>query len=303
MKAITQIIFAASLCLITAIAAADNGSLPVSNPTRAFGYTVGDLLEQAIGLNDGETTHTLQALPDIQREGRWITRQSAELNPTGQWLIIRYQIINSPPDVRLVSLPALTLSTTMGSSIEVPEWSFSVAPLTPLVPVAENSLPVMQNDWSPEAPSSIQLVRKMKGWSAALIALLFLWFAWWVARGMREASTLPFAHAYRAIRKHKTNTPNEDEKNWLSLHRAFDQASGRSINSGTIPALLQSTEWLEPFESDIRAFYKLSSERFFANDKPQTLFELAGFSKRLYKAEKRHTSKLPKHSLTTQEMS
>ncbi|MFK7859921.1 MAG: hypothetical protein AB8B64_13920 [Granulosicoccus sp.] len=303
MNAISGIFLVLSLCLTATVARADVGELFVSNPPRAFGYAVGDILEQTIGLKEGETTHTVQELPDTQREGRWITRHSIELQPNGQKLTIRYQIVNSPPDVRFVSLPALTLNTDQGRSIDIPEWSFSIAPLTPTLPSSENPLPVMQADWKPEAPSSTKLWRNIKTLSATLLLSFLLWFAWWVVRGMREAGTLPFAHAYRKIRRHTPNTTDGDASTWLALHRAFDQMGGRSINGGSIDTLLQTAKWLEPFESDIRAFYRLSSERFFANENTETSFDLQGLSKRLYKAEKRHTNTLPKRSLTTQEMS
>ncbi|MFK8079580.1 MAG: hypothetical protein AB8B97_04780 [Granulosicoccus sp.] len=302
MKVLLVRSLAVSLCLINAVAAANNGALSVTQPDRAFGYTIGDIVEQTIGLQAGDITHTLTTLPETQREGRWVTRQGVELHQDGEHLTIRYQIVNSPPDVRLVSLPALTLSTDQGRVIEVPEWSFSIAPLTPAVTDSDNQLPFMQADWTPVIPPATELWRNIKLLSAALCLSLLLWLAWWMIRGLREAGTLPFAHAYRIIRRHKPTRSNDDAPAWLALHRAFDQMSGRSVNNDSIDKLIQTAEWLEPFEPDIRSFYKTSSERFFAHNKPPASFDITGLSKRLYKAEKRHTSKLPKKTLAAHGM-
>jgi len=295
------------LCLIASVSAAQGTAFSVTNPTRAYGYTIGDELEQSITLRDDNkddnTTYTVRELPLIQREGRWVTRQAVDLSPDRQELTIRYQIVNSPPDVRSISLPALTLLTDQDRNIDVPEWSFSIAPLAPVGLTEETMLPIMEADWKSTPPSSQKLWRNIKALGAALFLTLLLWLVWWLVRGMREANTLPFAKAYRTILRHKDVSKNDDAPSWLAMHRAFDQKSGRSVNSGSIGALIQSAEWLEPFEFEIKCFYRLSSELFFSNGQPRAEFELTEFSKRLYEAEKRHTSKLEKSDLATPDMS
>ena len=296
-------LLAITLLLLPVVSSAQNNPAIVNNPERAFGYSIGDVLQQNIALHDGDAVHegdaaqTLQELPAIQREGRWLTRQQANVSDDGRWLNIRYQIINSPASVRIITLPALGLETEQGQEINVLPWSFSIAPLTPAEPAAEASLPVMQADWQPQAPTSLSLWHTIRLLLACLLLTLVLWFVWWFMRGFADARSLPFARAFRIIRQHRGGDASEATSNWLALHRAFDQLGGRNIGQDSIETLVKNTHWLTPFESDIQAFYKTSSMRFFANDPSVNLsddetdesFGLAELSRQLYVAEKKHT--------------
>ena len=295
---ILGLLLAITCYLLPAISVAQDNPATVNNPERAFGYTIGDVLEQKIALHEGDVVITLQELPDIQREGRWLTRQQADVSDDGRWLTIRYQIINSPASVRIITTPALALKNEQEQQISVSPWSFSIAPLTPVEPADEASMPEMQADWRPEAPTSVALWHNIRLLLACLILTLLLWSVWWFMRGIADARSLPFARAFRTIRQHKGGNASETSSNWLALHRAFDQLSGRSIGRDSIEALVKNTHWLTPFKSDIQAFYKASSMRFFANDPSvdtsgdptHKSFDLADFSQQLYVAEKKHTS-------------
>ena len=188
------------------------------------------------------------------------------MSDDAQWLTMRYQIINSPASVRIITLPALTLKTEQEQEIDVSPWSFSIAPLTPVEPADDTSLPVMQADWRAESPTSITLWHNIRLLLACLILTLLLWLIWWFLRGIADARSLPFARAFRIIRQHTGGDAPETTSNWLALHRAFDQFSGRSIGRDSIEALVNNTHWLTPFKSDIQTFYKASAMRFFAND-------------------------------------
>ena len=284
----------------TVVSSSQNDSAIIYNPERAFGYTIGDVLEQRIALHEdeGDAAQTLQQLPVIQREGRWITRQQANVSDDGQWLNVSYQIINSPTSVRIITLPALNFETEQGQQINVPPWSFSIAPLTPVEPADEASLPLMQADWKPEAPTTLKLWHNIQLLLAGLLLTLFLWSIWWFMRGIADARSLPFARAFRTIRQHTGGDASKVTANWLAMHRAFDQLSGKSIGSDSVEALINNTHWLAPFKSDIKTFYKRSSMRFFANDSSlgtsgnptQESFDLAEFSRQLHVAEKKHTT-------------
>lgn len=272
--------------------AANSLNTSATNPEKSFGYTLGDVLDQKIALSIEDTVHTLQFLPIEQRVGRWLTRSSVATSEDKKWLIIRYQLINAPPDVRIVSLPALTLIADNEVTIDVPAWFFSIAPLLPATTDVSSQLPVIQADELAYIPASDPIRRTIRILTVVLAAWLTLWLAWWLWRNWREARTLPFAHAYYSIRKlaHSNNAKSND--GWLAIHEAFNQSAGRSIVSSTTHELSRSRTWLKPFESEIQNFYSLSSTRFFAPESQHEPFDLNDFSKRLYLAEKRHTSSL-----------
>lgn len=264
----------------------------VTNPTRAFGYSLGDIVEQKVLLRKGGETLTLIELPVEQREGRWVTRRKVSVSADGQLLTMRYQVVNAPPDVRAVSLPELALQSTENVEINIPAWEFTIAPLIPASTDPESRVPLMQDDWRPQLPTGDVRMRHLKKLGMALAATLLSWLLWLVWRNWREANTLPFVQAYNKLRHVKTKNASQDEADsWLILHRAFDQSAGRSIAAGSVPALLARVPWLKPMEADISQFFDRSSARFFSAETSQQSFDLKALAKRLYLAEKQHTSK------------
>ncbi len=280
-----------SLLTLSVIATADSLN-SIKNPSRAFGYTLGDVLEQKIPLSIDGTVETLQLLPPEQREGRWVTRSAVSVSPDNQWLTLQYQIINAPTDVRVITLPSLTLATDNELSIDVPAWSFSVAPLLPMASDADEQLPVLQPDQLSQPPTSTSLWSRLTMLVAGLLCWLSVWLGWWLWRNWREAHALPFANAYRTVRTVGSTAGIENNAGWLAMHNAFNQSAGRSIINSTVSELSQNCTWLKPFESEISTFYTLSSTRFFAPDSQPESFNLTDFSKRLFEAEKRHTTKI-----------
>jgi len=276
----------------TSVQSTEPASVSVVNPTRAYGYTLGDVLQQSIRLQGNNALHTIQQLPIEQREGRWITRNVVELSTDGQWLNMQYQIINAPESVRTIALPALSLQIDETRSIDIPAWPFSIAPLIPATASGEHSLPAMQPDWQVSAPQSASIINRMKLLAAALCLVLLAWLTWWLWRGWQEARSLPFAQAWHKRKQYKSDKNEESSENWLALHRAFDQVAGRSVSADTLDSLVNSVDWLKPFHTDIQAFYRQSSVRFFAPDREHDAFSLSELTKRLYLAERRNTDKV-----------
>lgn len=259
-------------------------------PSRAFGYTLGDQLEQTILLARGDKVLSLAELPIEQREGRWLTRTHASLIANGRMLSIRYQLINAPLNVRVIELPELVLQTNENIDITVPAWPFSIAPLIPGSAEEQMKVPAMQPDWQPPELSVDTFMRNLKVLAAALAIALLSWLLWWLWRNWREAHTLPFAQAYQSLRHAKSGEPlHKNADSWLCLHNAFNRSAGRSVDSGSIAALLSNVPWLKPHEAEIKTFFELSSARFFSPENSVQNIDLGKLSKRLYKAEKKHT--------------
>lgn len=285
------------LCLCAqSVAASETLTANVENPERAFGYSIGDVLEQRIHLEtDDDTLHKLVQAPDEQRVGRWLTRHSARIDDEGRWLSIRYQVINATPAIRVVNLPAMNLPTQNGNMLFVPEWSFSIAPLIAHNAEQTPSLPIMQADASVTLPSSDEHATLSRIFAIALGVILALWGAWWLWRNMHEANTLPFARAYRQIKK----TTNSDKSSWIALHQALDKAALISVNQDKLPVLFKNTHWLEPFEQDIRQFLEASSKEFFSMSDGPAQFDVEALAKSLYKAERQH-NRLRKRTAITE---
>lgn len=282
-----------SLCCLSKLTLADTREIfqaQVTDPPRAFGYTLGDSVEQAISLQRGDELLTLSELPAVQREGRWVTRSHAIVHDEDRTLIIRYQLINAPLDVRVIELPELILQTNENVDITVPAWPFSIAPLIPGSAEEELQALPMQADWQPPALSTEPLKRRLIALAAALALVLLSWLLWWLWRNWRESHTLPFAQAYQNLRRARGNEPlHKNAESWLSLHEAFNRCGGRSVDSGSVAVLLANVPWLKPLESDIQRFYELSSERFFSPEISSQNIDLKQLAKRLYIAEKKHT--------------
>ena len=269
----------------------------VTNPERNFGYSIGDILEQSVSLDNDNAVVTIPALPEIKREGAWVKRHSVQLSDDKRQLILRYQIINAPRATRIITLPSLVLTTHTDASINIPAWSFSVAPIIASATDTENPLPAMQADWQPEAPATAPTLMRIAQLAKALFLTLLLWLGWWLWRGAREARLLPFAQAYRSIKKHSDNSSSDSQASWLSLHRAFDHAAERSVGIDTVQSLFQKHEWLKPFEENINNFYTHSSTRFYSPVEHEDGVDVLALSKDLYLAEKKHTKQLKEKPL------
>jgi len=301
------------LVMTPGVAASEEKRLTIINPERAYGYTIGDVLEQSIHLHDTLTMLDADQLPQTTRTGRWLVRRWVKTDTDGKKLSLRYQVINSPNAVRVITLPEIVLTTDQMVTVAVPAWSFSITPLAPLLlsqdqtidnmatdPASSQakSLPAMQQDWAPTLPSTLSYRQNVWFLSIALFFSLLAWATWWFVRGVLESRALPFARAYGLIRKESGGIGEQAELQWLALHRAFDRVSGRSMGRGSVDALLLSVDWLKPLEADIRLFFRISSERFFANDASLTEFDIEMFAKDLHQAERQHTSKLSSRSPT-----
>ena len=93
-----------------------------TQPARQFGYTIGDVIHQTVRLSPGAgQTLIEESLPKPGRAGAWVERRDVEAVRAGsEWRIeLRYQFINSPPDLRTVALPALRVQLRDGDRIRI----------------------------------------------------------------------------------------------------------------------------------------------------------------------------------------
>jgi len=261
----------------------------VEQPSRTFGYFIGDVLEQRILMElDGKTLE-LNDLPASERVGAWLHRLPSKLvgDEQGQrWLELKYQLINAPTELQAVSLPALQLAVVGGTPLAIESWSFSIAPLTTAVLSASSAPDLMRPDRQPLLVDGQLATKRLILSSLALVATLLFWLGWWLWRRNADISRLPFAQAWHKLGPNRTD---DDPQAWFIMHHAFNDAAGRTINRTTIQDLIRQDAWLESYEACIDEFYLASSARFFEQALQPRPFALIELCKTLYLAEKRHS--------------
>ncbi|MGC4080040.1 MAG: calcium incorporation protein MxaA [Rubrivivax sp.] len=250
------------------LAAAGLGPLParaaapvvaVEQP-RSFGHLLGDVLTQRVRLPDWRGVDTA-ALP-LDRVGLYLERRAVRVEDDAggrRWLLIEYQVVNSPRALATTSLPALTLATAAGP-LQVPAWPLSLGPLTPRATFDQGALQALQPD-RPALPAPDDGPRRrLMGALAVLAALLLAWGGWWAARNGRESRRLPFARAWRELRR----TDGNGAEAWRLLHRALNTSAGRVVHGRSLPRLLAEAPHLQPLAPQLEAFFRHSEQRFFA---------------------------------------
>lgn len=284
----------ALLCLLmpSSVIIADETKDRVQQPDRSFGYTLGDVLEQRISLHQQTDHEQWQKLIPLQRVDEWIERQSVNIVDNGQWLVLRYQIVNSPTELVVAYLPAFEFLLSNEQTVNIESWPFSIAPLVPANTEQSAVLPLIQADWQPIAPDTLSAVRNLRRLVAAMLATLLVWLLWWLWQNRTDATHLPFARAYHDLRKLDKQIINEEQEAWILMHRAFNETAGRAVSAGSVDRFIKQYIWLQPLDTGIRKFYTESAKRFFAESAQTELFDIQQLCKALYRAEKKHVSGL-----------
>ena len=234
---------------------------------RLTGYFVGDLLTQRVLLQRDGQPFTPASLPANGRVSAWFERRGTTVATDAalhRWLVVEYQILNAPPKLTDVTLPAwqLAAAPSAGGSpvaLRIPSVLINIAPLSPPgSPEQVGTRDLRPDRISPVIP--IAPIRRALALSSGALALTLLaWTAWVVWRNRRAVATQPFARALREMR----TLDDREPRTWQALHRAFDRTAGRVIQSTTLPALFAKAPHLTPARPQIEAFFQQSSLLFF----------------------------------------
>ena len=230
---------------------------------RAFGHVLGDVLTQRVLLQHAGRPVDVITPPAADRVGLWLERRPARAETDDQgrrWLALDYQVVNAPRALTTLSLPALTIATRGGTPLALPAWPISVGPLTPSEVAGQGALQPLRPDRPVDAVSTVAIEHRFKGALVALGGVLLAWLAWWGGRNWRESRRLPFARAWRELRRVDAASPEA----WLSLHRAVNASAGRVVHGASLSRWLDERPHLRPLQAQLEGFYRHSSERFFA---------------------------------------
>lgn len=269
---------------------ATDASQPIrTEQPRGFGYVIGDVLTQRV-LLDNTTAQSLQDLPGADRAGLWFERRAAriQLDVLGQrWLVLEYQIINSPLESTTVKLPRLALSTTNGQKITLDSWPVSISPLTPEPVTGQGDHQAIRPDRLATPTPTQVLQTNLTRWLLALAVIGFAWLAWLGWRNRHDRVKLPFEHAWHELKQLKDL--NSNPAAWQSVHHALNAAAGHAVQTGSVERLLTAAPQFGPLKADLESFFDHSDQRFFARSATPKTFDLLGLCRSLRRIERQAT--------------
>jgi mxaA protein len=255
---------------------------------RAFGYVVGDVLEQRVLLELDGRGFEPAAVPRAERVSAWLERRPPRIEPAAdgrRWLVVEYQVVNAPRSLMLVRVPAWRLNgRSAARSLQIPEWPISVSALTPRSAFAQGGLEALRPDRPAPMIATDPIRRRVATWSGALMATAGLWLGWLLWRNWRATATQPFASALREIRRTDERAPEA----WQALHRAFDRTAGSVAQTSTLPALFRQAPHLIALRPKIERFFQQSNERFFGRGLPDDALSVRELCTELRRIEKSH---------------
>ena len=236
---------------------------------RPFGHVVGDILTQRV-LLAADRLPAPGSLPGPQRLSSWIERRPARVEraPDGRrWLVVDYQVVNAPLSPTTVRIPAWRLGGDAAQPAQlVPAWPVDVSPITARAAPGSSGWQ-LRPDRPPPTIATGPLRLRLLLASAALAACIAAWAGWLAWRRRRDATTLPFASALRALaREH-----DGDGRAWRALHAAFDRTAGEVLRASTLPRLFERAPQFEPLRERIEGFYAQSAARFFGDGRAKAV--------------------------------
>ncbi len=271
------------------------------NPSRAVGYLLGDVLTQRTALQGENASADISDLQEPARIGPWLERRYATIvrDADGQrWLELRYQVVNVPTTLAEVSLPGVTVSSRDGAPakpLRIAPWTFTLSPMLPAIDSGAttsesisgaSSLPRLQPDRTPEPLDVVAKRQRLILTTVALAGVLLGWLGWWLWRNHHDCRHLPFNRAYRSLQSSVSPADDAPLAAWKAMHEAFNQTAGRTIQTSSVPILIERERWLAPNQERIEAFYRASAARFFRQPCQSEPFMLQELARDLAKAER-----------------
>jgi mxaA protein len=224
------------------------------------------------------TAPSRETLPQPGRIDNWLELREAAVDE--RTLILTYQLMNAPLEVKTLQLPPVTLDLG-ASQAAIPEWPFTASPLTPQFVLAREGLAEVRPDVSPRPIATRGIELRLLCYAVALAALLL----WWAYRkfGWRVADR-PFSRAYRTLRSLRAK--GSYQAALKIVHRAFDETAGRALFARELPGFLSQNPRFAAAGDEARKFFLLSEHEFFAADAAEPSFEwLVSFCRTLSRLE------------------
>jgi mxaA protein len=243
-------------------------------PPRTFGYQLGDLVERqaAFHLPRGlrlDPASLPMARPNAAlelRDVRWEAPAWWRLGDTYK-LHLRYQVLRSPAEPRLMDLPPVVLRFQGGSrpqDVRLDAVPILVSPLVPEPPPERNGFGAWQPDVPPPLIEAGATRTRLALESIAAVLLLggltVGRFGWPGRRPQR-----PFDDAWRVLRRFP-QAPSAAlwQEALTALHRALDRSHGQVLFVQGLDGFIAQRPGFAPLRADLGSFFERSRLGFFA---------------------------------------
>lgn len=260
---------------------------------REFGYTIGDTIRHELHLSLADPYRLdLTSMPKSGRLNRWLEISGAEASienrneSTVYRIVIDYQVFNAPRQLTAVTIPQLDfLAIGEENSIAVflPEWTFTVGPLTAS---DDNENMRLRIDRAPQAiPVFGRRVRLTI--SALLLSVLLLYFFYRRYLLPRlERRRFPFSSALvelRRLRRLDSNAENY-RLGLQAFHAAVNTTAGQVVFTGNLQEFLSANAKFAALKAEFVEVYARSKDVFFCDaeiaESDASLLELIDLCKR-----------------------
>ena len=270
-SAVVVAVAAAWLCMAGGAASATGLQVMVADEPRAFGWQVGDVLSRSVSIDVPEgLTLDDRSLPQAGGHGlsfelRRATWAAAPRDGARRHrLTLTYQIFRSPPEVRTLELPPVTLrfeGRPRAQDLRIDAWPVTVAPLVPVEVSPRRGLGEMQPDAEPPlVDTSASRIRLQVVGALSLPLLAWLAHVYlgapWLARRQR-----PFECAWRALRSQPATAPTR--ATFRQLHEALNRSAGQILFEHGIDDFLAAQPRYAGHCDDLRLFFEHSRREFF----------------------------------------
>ena len=244
---------------------------------RAFGWHIGDVVSRRITV-DAPRGLILDAA-SVPRAGvrggalelrgiDWL-RGGPDTTAAHHELVLRYQLMRSPPTLHTYELPAVVLrftGTARAQEVRLDARGLVVAPLVPVDAPTRVGLGALRPDAAP-MPIDTQPARlRLLGYGAGALLLLGYLAYVYLDVPWRQRRNRPFAAAWRALHTAPSGGANDGRQAaFVRLHAAFNASGGEVLFEPGIDRFVARHPRFSPLRGEIVRFFQASKQLHFAS--------------------------------------
>ncbi|WP_273151624.1 hypothetical protein [Methylophaga thiooxydans] len=252
---------------------------------RDYGLMVGELIHHHYIIStDSDYTLTTASLPIEGELNYWLDLHSVELKSTEKQnrtiyrLSLVYQSFYAPLDVRVLTIPAITLdfitSQEQRVSLTLDEWAFTMSPIKEITPSGVGNGDGVDHFMKPSIQPHRLKLKPIETRLIILSSLLLLCLLFYVALSgwLPRLNRSPFLQAKRQIKalsKQDLKQTEHYQACLQALHQAINQRAGQTIFFSRLDTFLNTHPAFQTLDKPLRNFFTLSEASFFFAAPPE----------------------------------